>query len=141
MTRLIRAAARLASAALLAGLVCSTPALADPPAGASGAEPSPPAPDNTATNRWIRPDNARTAQQSQNSQFDVTIAAQIRRAIVRDQALSTYAKNVKIIVQEGEVTLEGPVRSEVERAAVELHAFVVAGLAHVTSNVEIAPRR
>ena len=35
----------------------------------------------------------------------------IRKSIMADRSLSSYAHNVKIIAQDGEVTLKGPVRS------------------------------
>jgi osmotically-inducible protein OsmY len=43
---------------------------------------------------------------------DRAITKQIRMAIHDDNSLSTYAHNVKIITQNGKVTLKGPVRSE-----------------------------
>ena len=36
-------------------------------------------------------------------------------AIHEDKSLSTYAHNIKIITQDGKVTLKGPVRSEDEK--------------------------
>ena len=37
--------------------------------------------------------------------------AQVRKAIIADKDLSTYAHNVKIITKDGTVTLKGPVKS------------------------------
>jgi osmotically-inducible protein OsmY len=42
----------------------------------------------------------------------------VRKAIVSDKALSTYAHNVKVLAQSGTVTLRGPVRSDEEKARV-----------------------
>jgi osmotically-inducible protein OsmY len=42
----------------------------------------------------------------------------VRKAIVSDKALSTYAHNVKVVAQNGTVTLRGPVRSDEEKAKV-----------------------
>ena len=39
----------------------------------------------------------------------------IRQSLISDKSLSTYAHNVKVIVQDGQVTLKGPVRSKDER--------------------------
>lgn len=61
----------------------------------------------------------------------------IRRSIVQDKSLSTYAHNVKIISQNGMVTLKGPVRSEEEKAAVESKAAEIAGKDKVTSQLEV----
>jgi hyperosmotically inducible periplasmic protein len=56
---------------------------------------------------------------------------------VEDKSLSTYAHNVKIISQNGMVTLKGPVRSEEEKAAVESKAAEIAGKDKVTSQLEV----
>ena len=44
-----------------------------------------------------------------------------------DKSLSTYAHNVKIISQNGTVTLKGPVKSDDEKTAVIAKAVAVAG--------------
>jgi hyperosmotically inducible periplasmic protein len=56
-----------------------------------------------------------TAQDQPNDKADRRTAAHVREAIVADRALSTYAHNVKVIVADGKVTLEGPVYSDAER--------------------------
>src|SRR5205814_5397284 len=71
-----------------------------------------PAPDNTKVNQRDRTDNSTTADQQKENRSDRELARQIRRAIVKDKSLSTYAHNVKVVVQNGTVTLKGPVRSE-----------------------------
>ena len=53
---------------------------------------------------------------------DRAITQKIRKAIVDDSSLSTYAHNIKIITQDGKVTLRGPVRSEDEKSNVEAKA-------------------
>jgi lipid-binding SYLF domain-containing protein len=75
---------------------------------------------------------------SKNNSSDVQIAARIRRSIVDDSALSTYAHNVKVIVQNGAVTLRGPVRSDEERSSVEAKAATVAGSGKVTNELTVA---
>jgi osmotically-inducible protein OsmY len=52
---------------------------------------------------------------------------QIRRAVMQDKSLSTEAHNVKIITQNGTVTLRGEVKSEDEKRAIKQHAAEVAG--------------
>jgi hyperosmotically inducible protein len=47
--------------------------------------------------------------------------------------------NVKIISQDGKVTLRGPVRSEDEKSNIEAKAVAVAGQGNVTNLLEIAP--
>ena len=59
---------------------------------------------------------------------------------MKDKSLSTYAHNVKIITQNGQVTLKGPVRSEDEKRAIEAKATEVAGENKVTSELNIKPQ-
>ena len=96
-----------------------------------------PAPDNTKTNKS---DSAKptAGDQKQNSK-DVEITRQIRKLVTDDKALSTYAKNVKIVTLDGSVTLSGPVRSEAEKKSVEAKAAQVAGSGHVKNEILIAP--
>jgi osmotically-inducible protein OsmY len=60
---------------------------------------------------------------------------------MKDKSLSTYAHNVKIITQNGQVTLKGPVRSEEEKKTVEAKATEVAGQNKVTSELNIKPQQ
>ena len=55
-----------------------------------------------------------------------------------DSSLSTYAHNVKIVVQNGVATLKGPVRTEDEKDAVEAKAAAVVGQDHVVDQIGIA---
>jgi hypothetical protein len=59
--------------------------------------------------------------------------------VVDDKTLSTYAHNVKIIAQDGKVTLRGPVRSEEEKKNIEQKAIDVAGAGNVTNEITIKP--
>jgi osmotically-inducible protein OsmY len=65
----------------------------------------------------------------------------IRQALMDDKDLSTYAHNVKVISQDGHVTLKGPVRSQNEKKTVEAKAVEVAGTGHVTNQISIAPSK
>ena len=94
--------------------------------------------DNTKVNRN---DSQPTADQQKADLSDRDIAKQIRRSIVKDKSLSTYAHNVKIISQNGAVTLRGPVRSEDEKRAVEADAATVVGQDKVTSEIEVQPKK
>jgi osmotically-inducible protein OsmY len=95
-------------------------------------------PDNTKTNRR---DQGPTADQQKENKADRELTSQVRKAITDDKALSTYAKNVKIIAQDGKVTLRGPVRSAEEKQAIESKAKEVAGPGNVTSEITIAKKR
>ena len=57
-----------------------------------------------------------------------------------DKSLSSYAHNVKIVSQNGTVTLKGPVRSEDEKKAIMAKAVEVAGSADkVTDEMTVKP--
>jgi hyperosmotically inducible periplasmic protein len=123
---------------LCAGLLLGTGALA------SGQEPSTqqasPAPDNTKVNERDRSQNEPAADQQKDNRSDRDITQQIRQSIMKDKSLSTYAHNVKIVTQDGQVTLKGPVRSEDEKKAIEAKAAEVAGDGKVTSELNIKPQ-
>jgi hyperosmotically inducible protein len=110
---------------------------------ASAQEPSAqasPAPDNTKVNERDRSQNEPTADQQKDNRSDRDITQQIRQSIMKDKSLSTYAHNVKIVTQDGQVTLKGPVRSEDEKKAIEAKATEVAGDGKVTSELNIKPQ-
>jgi hyperosmotically inducible periplasmic protein len=91
--------------------------------------------DNTKTNSQNTP----TADQQKMNPADRELTRKIRRAIVADKSLSTYAHNVKIITQDGKVTLKGPVRSDDEKNNVVAKATQIAGDGNVTDQIEIKP--
>jgi hyperosmotically inducible protein len=95
--------------------------------------------DNTGTNKRDRDSSEKTADQQKNDKSDVEVAAEIRRSIVKDDTLSTNAHNVKIVVQDGTVTLKGPVASKVEKSTVEKKASEVAGRRKVVNELAVAP--
>jgi hyperosmotically inducible periplasmic protein len=99
---------------------------------------APQAPDNTAQNK--DKGNA-TADNQKMNHADREITQKIRKSIHQDKSLSTYAHNIKIITQDGKVTLRGPVRSEDEKANLQAKAIAVAGDGNVTNDLEIAPSK
>src|SRR5215471_16713645 len=94
-----------------------------------------PAPDNTKANQQ----QGATADQQSNSASDRQLTQQVRKAIMDDSSLSTYAHNVKVVTQNGQVTLSGPVRSDSEKQAIEAKAAEVAGKDKVVSQLTVAP--
>ena len=70
-----------------------------------------PAPDNSKTNQRDRDKSAITADKQKMNAEDSELTKRIRSAIASDKSLSTFGHNVKIITQNGIVTLKGPVRS------------------------------
>jgi hyperosmotically inducible protein len=104
-------------------------------------QPTAPQPDNTKMNQRDRDASEPTADQQKANSSDRAITQQIRESIVKDSSLSTYAHNVKVITQNGMVTLKGPVRSEEEKKAVEQKATDVAGADRVTSKIDVQPKQ
>src|SRR5690242_10974035 len=73
------------------------------------------APDNTKTNKRDRAKDQSTADQQKENSTDRQLSQKIRSALMQNKALSTDAHNVKIITQNGQVTLKGPVRTQEEK--------------------------
>ena len=70
------------------------------------------------------------------------MAREVRRALVADKSLSPYAHNVKVIAQNGVITLKGPVRSDQEKRAVEAKAADAAGGADkVKSEIDVSSKQ
>lgn len=106
-------------------------------AGAQDAQSNSPQPDNTKINQRDRNSNEATADQQKMNPSDRDITKQIRQSIEKDKSISTYGHNVKVITQNGMVTLKGPVRSEEEKKAIEAKATEVAGGDKVTDEMEV----
>ncbi len=87
------------------------------------------APDNTSVNKRDRDSSEPTADQQKGNRGDRELTKAIRRSIVADKSLSSYAHNIKIISQNGRVTLKGPVKSEDEKQSVIAKAVAVVGSA------------
>ena len=128
--------AGLMGAVLLAGTLFAGSAAAGTATVVSAQEPSP-APDNTKVNKRDRDKEAKTAGQQKENSSDRETTRQVRRAVMKDKSLSVYAHNVKIITQNGMVTLRGPVRSEEEKQAIETKAKQVAGDDKVTDELDV----
>jgi hyperosmotically inducible protein len=94
-------------------------------------------PDNTNANKQDQKPQAINADKAQNNLSDRELMAHIRRDIVKDKSLSTYAHNVKVVSANGKVTLRGPVRSDQERQLVEQYAKKYAGDKNVTDEVTV----
>jgi hyperosmotically inducible periplasmic protein len=92
--------------------------------------------DNTGKNVRDRDHQSQTAMDQSNNPADIKLTADIRKMLVGDDSLSMMAKNVKIIIVDGAVTLRGPVETEKEKADVERHAKQ-AGPKQITNELEI----
>lgn len=95
-------------------------------------------PDDTKVNKRDRNASESTADQQKENKSDRELAKNVRRAIVKDKSLSTYAHNVKVIAENGTVTLKGPVHSEEEKRAIEAKAVEVAGANNVKNELSVS---
>src|ERR1700726_3064295 len=87
----------------------------------------PTAPDNTKVNERDRNQNEPTADQQKDNRSDRDITRKSSQSASKDKLLSTYAHNIKIVTQGGQVTPEGPVRSGDEKRATEAKATAGSG--------------
>jgi hyperosmotically inducible periplasmic protein len=90
-------------------------------------------PDNSGANKGQRT----TADQQKNNNPDRDMAKKIRQSIVEDQTLSTHGHNVKVIVNNGEVTLKGPVKNQDEKTEIESKATAIAGMGKVRNELSV----
>ena len=95
--------------------------------------------DNTKVNARDNADTSPTADQQKENKSDREITRRIRESLVKDESLSTYAHNIKIVTRDGHVTLKGPVRSNDEKRTIEAKAIEVAGGNKVTNELDIKP--
>ena len=92
--------------------------------------------DNTAVNERDQNDSAKTPIDQNENQADIDITAKIRSRVVETE-MSVNAQNVKIITQDGKVTLRGPVKTEAEKRQIEAIAHDIAGSDKVDSQLEV----
>jgi hyperosmotically inducible protein len=82
-----------------------------------------------------------TSDQPKITSSDRVIAQKIRKAISADKSLSAYTHQIKIVAQDGKVTLQGSVRSAEERSSIFRKAAAVAGDDNVTNKIDVAPSK
>ncbi|MEK2645345.1 BON domain-containing protein [Bdellovibrio sp. BCCA] len=82
---------------------------------------------NQTNQKTINTTNQKTAEDQMMNASDTELTRRVREQIVADNSLSVNAKNVKIISQNGRVTLKGPVDSTQERNKIETIAKSVSG--------------
>lgn len=107
------------------------------PAASAPAGQATPTADNTRMNGRDQDNTANTAQSQSNAKGDRELLAAVRRSVVKDKSLSTSAHNVKILAENGVVTLRGPVKSDEEKTKVEALAKQVAGVTSVQNHLDI----
>ena len=90
-------------------------------------------PDNSGQNKA----QSQTADDQTNAKSDRLLTANVRKAIVGDEDLSTYAHNVKIITHAGHVTLKGPVKSEDEKKKVLADAATAVSQENISNELKV----
>jgi hyperosmotically inducible periplasmic protein len=94
-------------------------------------------PDNTAINERDRSRETQTSGDQSNNSADLKITQAIRQALMKDSELSTTAKNIKIITNNGQVTLRGPVKNAQEKAKIDQLARSAAGGAKIDDQLDV----
>ena len=94
-------------------------------------------PDNTAINERDRSRETQTSGDQSNSSADLKTTQAIRQALMKDSELSTTAKNIKIITNNGQVTLRGPVKNAQEKAKIDQLARSAAGGAKIDDLLDV----
>jgi hyperosmotically inducible protein len=119
-------------------MVCSsqgqqaTPTPHDPATASDATEA-----DNTKRNSSEQNKNTDTAEKQSNTKDDLALTQKVRQAVMKDGSLSMNAKNVKIIAQDGKVTLKGPVDSQQEKDTIGTEAGEIAGKDKVDNQLEV----
>jgi hyperosmotically inducible protein len=91
---------------------------------------------NSGRNVRDRNDAAVTAGDQSNSERDIGLTQEIRQGITSNDDMSMQARNVKVISQDGVVTLRGPVETEQEKESIESLARN-AGATRIDNQIEI----
>lgn len=97
--------------------------------------------DNTGRNERDNTGTTMTPGDQSENESDVEMTRKIRSAVTDDNSLSTNAQNVKIITQNGKVTLRGPVNNQQERNKILSTAKKIAGQDKVEDQMEVRQSR
>jgi hyperosmotically inducible protein len=95
--------------------------------------------DNTGTNARDRNTAAVTPMSQGNDTADIQTTANVRKALMADDTLSTNGKNVKVVTANGTLTLRGPVNSAAEKQNIDAKARSLAGANAVDDQLDVAP--
>jgi hyperosmotically inducible periplasmic protein len=93
--------------------------------------------DNTKQNSSQQNKDTETAEKQSNNKDDLALTQKIRQAVIKDGSLSMNAKNVKIIAQDGKITLKGPVDTQQEKETIGSEAGGIAGKDKVDNQLEV----
>jgi len=81
-----------------------------------------------------------TADNHPMNAADVEVTRKIRQQIMSNKTLSMGAQNIKIISQDGKVTLKGMVATPAEKTKIGEIAQNVVGVSNVTNDTQIAKK-
>lgn len=93
--------------------------------------------DNTVRNERDRDGRTLTPIEQGNSKADLDTTARIRKEIVANKNISVSAQNVKVISNNGKVTLRGPVETDEEKRIVGDIANRIARAENVDNQIEV----
>jgi osmotically-inducible protein OsmY len=93
--------------------------------------------DNSMVNQRDRSGTSVTPLDQHENKQDIDITADIRKHVVGSK-LSVNARNVKIVTQDGNVMLRGPVATAEEKSTIEAIARKVAGDGKVDNQLDVA---
>src|SRR3984893_11206434 len=103
----------------------------------AGEQTVPPA-DNAKSNQTGASNREVTADAQKENETDRGLVSRIRKSLMAERDLSTYAHNVKIVPIGGQVTLNGVVRSDEEKRKVARLAEEIAGKQNVVNDWKVA---
>ena len=95
-------------------------------------------PDNTGVNARDGAADAVTAGLQGQGKSDVVITADIRKRIMAAN-MSVNAENVKVVSENGKVTLRGPVNNQGEKDSIGQIATDVAGADNIDNQLDVKP--
>ena len=93
--------------------------------------------DNTQINKRDQNHDTTTPPDQPNDSADLQLAAAVRKAIEKDDSLSTMAHNVKLVASSGVVTLRGPVANAKEKTRISELAGHVSGVSRVDNQLDV----
>lgn len=78
-----------------------------------------------------------TAGDQSNKPADLATLKMIRRELMKDDALSTKAKNIQVTVANNGVTLKGSVKTAAEREIILKHAYITAPKHRIYNQISV----
>lgn len=93
--------------------------------------------ENTGRNVRDKDNITLTPADRKETESDIEVTANVRRAMVEQKSLSVNARNIQINTRNGTVTLRGPVNSAAESKELERIAKQTPGVTQVDNQLEI----